>query len=443
MKIAIIGGGISGLTTAFYIRQKNPKVSITLFEKDSELGGKMKTREVEGFLFEEGSNGFLSNKPDTLDLVSSSGCDDILMRSDDNARIRFIYKDALHQLPETPVAFLKSPLLTCGGKLRVATEFFRTAKKDDSDETLQDFGYRRVGKEMTDTFLDAMVAGIFASVPDKISVKSAFPAVAKLELEHGGLFKGMLAKRKKSAGPSGVLMSFKGGVSAFVDRLASSASIETRVGVSVDRVEKKKAQYALHVDGKQEDFDRIILSSPAYSSAQMVEKIDSELCEILKSIEYSPISIVGLGYDEISHELKGFGLLTTTSAKKDILGVLWDSSIFFDRAPRGKKSLRVMIGGQRNPELALKSDEELLKIAIEGVRETMGVEKSPDVSYVKRYERGIPNYSVGHLEKMKILFDRIKEHKGLYLNSNAYYGVGLNDCVANSKKIAEQVLEEM
>ena len=443
MKIAIVGGGISGLATAFYIRQKNSEVSITLFEKDEQIGGKMKTKEVDGFLFEEGSNGFLSNKPDTLELVHSSGCDDILMRSDDNARIRFIYKDALHQLPESPTAFLKSPLLTCKGKFRVATEYFRAPKTDDKDETLQSFGYRRVGEEMTDTFLDAMVAGIFASAPDKISVKSAFPAVVKLECEYGGLFKGMLAKRKKEAGPGGVLMSFKGGVSSFIEKLATSANIEIKKGLHVNKISKRDDGYTLQVDGKEESFDKIILSTPAYESAILLKEVDGRLSEMLNDIEYSPISIVGLGYNELSHDLKGFGLLTTSSAKKEILGVLWDSSIFDDRAPKGKKSLRVMIGGQRNPDLALKSDEQLLEIAVRGVKETMGFDTTPDVTYIKRYERGIPNYRVGHLDRMNELFDKLTKHKGLYLSSNAYYGVGLNDCVGNSKKMAEQILKEM
>jgi len=443
MKIAIVGGGISGLATAYYIKEQKPDVQITLFEKEKQLGGKMKTKEVDGFLFEEGSNGFLSNKPDTLDLVKSSGCDTLLMRSDDNARVRFIYKDALHQLPESPMAFLKSPLLTCKGKIRVATEYFRAPKTDDSDETLQSFGYRRVGKEMTDVFLDAMVAGIFASSPDKISVQSAFPAVVKLEREYGGLFKGMLAKKKKEAGPGGVLMSFKGGVSSFINQLAEALAIDIKTGLHVDKLDKTEDGYTLHVDGKEEKFDKVILSTPAYESAKIVDAMDSSLSRMLNSIEYSPISVVGLGYNKLSHDLQGFGLLTTTSAKKDVLGVLWDSSIFADRAPQGKKSLRVMIGGQRSPELALKSEEELLEIAIRGVKETMGLDVIPDASYVKRYERGIPNYRVGHLKSMEKLFDKIKEYNGLYLSSNAYFGVGLNDCVRNSKQMAEKILQEI
>jgi len=443
MKIAIVGGGISGLATAFYIKQEKPEVEITLFEKEKSLGGKMMTKNVEGFLFEEGSNGFLSNKPDTLELVKASGCDDILMRSDDNARIRFIYKDALHQLPESPIAFLKSPLLTCKGKLRVATEYFRAAKTDDSDETLQSFGYRRVGREMTDTFLDAMVAGIFASAPDKISVNAAFPTVVKLEKEHGGLFKGMLAKKKKDAGPGGVLMSFKGGVSSFIDKLANSSGIEIKTDADVGALKQEGDKYLLHVNGEDIEFDKVILSTPAYENVKILKDFDKKLSTMLDDIEYSPISIVGLGYNQLAHELQGFGLLTTASAKKEVLGVLWDSSIFTDRAPVGKKSLRIMIGGQRNPELALKSEEELKEIAIRGVSETMGIDDVPDVVYVKRYERGIPNYRVGHQAKMEELFSKLKEHDGLYLSSNAYFGVGLNDCVGNSKKVAMQVLSEM
>ncbi len=443
MKIAIIGGGISGLTTAFYIKKYRPETEITLFEKESSLGGKMMTKNIDGFLFEEGSNGFLSNKPDTLELVKESGGEELLMRSSDNARVRFIYKDALHQLPETPLAFLKTPLLSTFGKLRVAGEIFIPAKKDDSDETLQSFGYRRVGKEMTDAFLDPMVAGIFASAPDKISVNAAFPAVVRLEKEYGGLFKGMLKKKKKDAGPGGILMSFKGGVSSFIDLLANSLKIEIKTEVSIENLSKINQKYLLHVEGQAQEFDTVVLSTPAYESAEIIKQIDPQLSKMLDDIEYSPISVVGLGYNELSHKLQGFGLLATSSAKKDVLGVLWDSSIFTDRAPKNKKALRVMIGGQRSPALALKSEKELKEIAVKGAKETMGIDELPDVSYVKKWERGIPNYRVGHLKKMDKLFKRLREHKGLYLSSNAYFGVGLNDCVGNSKKVAKEIIDDM
>ena len=443
MKIAIVGGGISGLATAFYIKKGNPQAQITLFEKEERVGGKMMTKNVDGFLFEEGSNGFLSNKPDTLNLAKESGAEELLLSSSDDARIRFIYKDALHVLPESPSAFLKTPLLSIFGKLRVAAEVFIPAKKDDSDETLQSFGYRRVGKEMTNTFLDPMVAGIFASTPDKISVNSAFPAVVKLEKEYGGLFKGMLKKKKKEAGPGGKLMSFRGGVGTFIDLLANSLEIGIKTNMPINYIEKIDDKYLLHAENFEEEFNKVILSTPAYESAKILNRVDSEFSVLLHDIEYSPISVVGLGYNKLDNDLKGFGLLTTSSSKKDILGVLWDSSIFTDRAPVYKKSLRVMIGGQRDPSLALKSDEELKEIAIKGVKETMGISKLPDTIYVKKWERGIPNYRLGHLERMDKLFKKLKNYNGLYLNSNAYFGVSLNDCVKNSKEVAKEVLEDI
>jgi len=370
--IAIIGGGISGLATAFYIKYFKPEAKITLFEKEDYLGGKMHTVKKEGFFIEEGSNGFLSNKPDTLELVKLSGCEDILLKSNDSARKRFIYDKKLEVLPESPKAFLTTPLLSIGGKLRVLWEPFAKAKKDDSDESLQSFGYRRVGKEMTDIFLDAMVAGIYASTPPKISAPAAFPLVVNLEKEYGSLFKGMLAKKKKEAGPGGVLMSFKEGVSAFIEKLSTNLDINIIKDVDIKSLQKKDKEFIVISDNLKMHFDRVILSTPAYSAANILKELAPNLSKELENIEYSPISIVATGYENLPHDLNGFGLLATTRAKKSVLGVLWDSSIFDDRAKDGKKLLRAMIGGQRSPNLALKDEEELKELALKGIKETMG-----------------------------------------------------------------------
>lgn len=439
MKVAIVGGGISGLATAFYIHHSMPEVEIDLFEKEEHLGGKMMTKEVDGFYFESGSNGFLSNKPDTLELVSQSGCDDILIRSNDSARKRFIYKDFLCPLPESPAAFLKTPLLSWSGKLRVAGEIFVPAKKDDSDETLQSFGYRRVGKEMTDVFLDAMVAGIFASTPSQISVNAAFPAVVRLEREYGGLFRGMIAKRKKEAGPGGILMSFEKGVSTFIERLALTCGARIKTGCDVTLLKKEEQKFILTTKESTNTYDAVILSISAFEAGNLLAQTNAEIAHLLNSIPYSPISIIGFGYNHLEHDLDGFGLLTTTSANKDILGILWDSSIFNDRAPDGKKSLRVMIGGQRNKELALKSEAELIELAKKGILETMGIDATPDTIFVERWENGIPNYEIGHTRKISSLFEMLSQYPNLFLNSNAYEGVSLNDCVSNSKKCAHKV----
>ncbi len=438
--IAIVGGGISGLATAFYIKQFNPNAKITLFEKESYLGGKMKTVQKDGFLVEEGSNGFLSNKPDTLELVKLSHCEDILLKSSDNSRKRFIYDKKLEVLPESPKAFLTTPLLSLKGKLRVLYEPFAPVKTDDSDESLQEFGYRRVGKEMTDVFLDAMVAGIYASTPARISAPAAFPLVVKLEKEYGSLFKGMIKKRKKEAGPGGVLMSFKGGVSAFVERLSQNIEMDIIKDADIKSLLKDEKGFILQNENLKMRFDKVILSTPAYESAKIVKDFMPKLSSELSSIEYSPISIVGVGYNNLNRPLNGFGLLTTTRANKSVLGVLWDSSIFYDRAKEDKKLLRAMIGGQRSPKLALQNEESLIDSALKGIKETMGVDEKPDMLYVKKHEKGIPNYKVGHIKIVENIMNEVDKIDGLFLNSNAYKGIGLNDCVSNSKLCAKKVV---
>jgi oxygen-dependent protoporphyrinogen oxidase len=442
MHVAVVGGGISGLSAAFYIKRLRPEARVTLLEQAPRLGGTMRTDEVDGFLFEAGSNGFLTNKPHTLDLVRDAGAEPLLMRSNDAARIRYIYTDALHRLPEDPLRFVATPLLSMGGKLRVLAEIVTPARRDEGDESLRDFGYRRVGRQFTDVFLDAMCAGIYASTPDRISVSAAFPLVVRLEREHGGLFRGMLKKRKSKAGPGGVLMSFVRGVSTFIDHLGRAIESEVRLGTEVTGLARDGEGWRLSFPGGDLAADRVVLAGPAYTSARLLAPLDAEIARRLERIEYSPIAVVGLGYRQLAHPLAGFGLLTTTSARKPILGVLWDSSIFPDRAPPGQKCVRVMIGGQRNPDLAARDDDELVALARQGVAETMGVRDEPTATFVQHWERGIPNYPVGHLANVDAVFERLRAHRGLYLTSNAYYGIGLNDCVAQARSCAEQVAHD-
>ena len=440
MRVVVIGGGISGLATAFYVRRARPDVELTVLEAAPRLGGTMVTREINGFCFEGGSNGFLSNKPYTLDLVRDAGAESLLLPSNDAARIRYIYSDALHRLPESPPAFLATPLLSWRGKLRVLSELFTPARRDIADESLRDFGYRRVGKEFTDTFLDPMSAGIYASTAAKLSVHAAFPAVVRLEREYGGLFKGMVKRRKRRAGPGGRLMSFQGGVGTFIEHLGEVLGDAVRTDVKARSLRRVDDGYRLLTREGEIGADAIVLATPAYAAARMLRHLDDDLAYWLGQVGYTPIAVVGFGYRELAHPLNGFGLLTTAASQQEILGVLWDSSIFPDRAPAGKKSLRVMIGGQRNSELALRSEDELIGIARRGLAQTMGVNETPAVIFVKRWRRGIPSYRLGHLANVERIFARVaNQWPGIYLNSNAYWGIGLNDCVGNARRCAEAV----
>jgi oxygen-dependent protoporphyrinogen oxidase len=439
MRIAIVGGGISGLATAFYVQRLRPEAEVSLLEAAPRLGGTMVTRDVDGFRFEGGSNGFLSNKPYTLDLVRDAGAEHLLLPSNDAARIRYIYTDAVHRLPESPPAFLGTPVLSWRGKLRTLAEIFTPARRDIADESLRDFGYRRVGREFTDTFLDPMSAGIFASTPAKLSVHAAFPAVVRLEQEYGGLFRGMIKRRKRRAGPGGTLMSFKGGVGTFIDHLAGVLGPAIRLDAEVHGLRRDGRGYRLETAAGERTAEVVALAAPAHAVARMLGRVDGELAGWVADLGYTPIAVVGFGYDALRHDLKGFGMLTTSMARQEILGVLWDSSIFPDRAPAGKKSLRVMIGGQRNAELALRSEEELIAIARRGLAATLGITEEPVATFVQRWPRGIPSYPVGHLAAVDRIFARVATYPGLYLISNAYYGIGLNDCVGNALRCAQAI----
>ena len=277
MRVVVIGGGISGLATAFYIRRSMPDLELSILEAAPRLGGTMVTREINGFRFEGGSNGFLSNKPYTLDLVRDSGAEGLLLPSNDAARIRYIFSGSLHRLPESPPAFLATPLLPWSAKLRVLGEIFTRPRRDIIDESLRDFGYRRVGRAFTDTFLDPMSAGIFASTAAKLSVNAAFPAVVRLEREYGGLFKGMLKRRKRHAGPGGQLMSFHGGVGTFIEHLGVTLGGAVHTGVKVRGLRRSGDGYVLLTTDGERTADVVVLSTPAYAAARLLRHLDDDL----------------------------------------------------------------------------------------------------------------------------------------------------------------------
>lgn len=442
MRIAIAGAGISGLATAFYLGRARPDWELVIFDAAPRAGGTMHTVEAGGFLFEAGGNGFLTNKPDSLQLVGDSAAKGILQPSSDAARRRYIFDGALHPLPESPPAFLKTRLLTARQKLRVLGELFVPPRRDGADETLQEFGYRRVGQGLTDVFLDAMTAGIYGTTPDKVSVRAAFPLVVQLEQEHGGLFRGMLARRKKGAGPGGNLMSFHGGLGSFAQHLREAIGAEWRLADAVGSISRDGARWRVESRTASETFDRVVVAAQSHAAAAMFGQSDPELSTLLGRIEYTPIAVVGFGYHSLQHPLDGFGLLTTTASRQPVLGILWDSSIFPGRAPPGCKSVRVMIGGQRNPELVDQDEAGLLATARAGLESTMGVTADPDVTFVRRWDRGIPSYVVGHLGRVEAIFERAARLPGLYLVCNAYHGIAMNDCVRNGRELAQRITSE-
>jgi len=463
-RIVIVGAGLSGLSTAHYLVRTlydaGKEAEILLLEADGVPGGKMRTIREDGFNMEWGPNGFLTNKPHGMDLVKDLGIADRLARSSDRARKRFIFSGgALQRLPETPLAFFRSSLLSPAGRVRILWEPFAAGPPANADESLGDFARRRLGPEALEKLIDPMVTGIFAGDPDRMSLRSCFPLIHDLERKHGGLVRGMIGVRRErsrqgvksemSAGPGGVLMSFDQGVQTLADALASLLAEGLHLNVSVDRIERRGDSYALLMSegGMREAMqaDVVVVATPAYEAARMLEPLDETLAGLLASIPYSPITVAALGYDAttLGNPLDGFGFLIPRGERRKILGALWDSSVFPNRAPEGKALLRVMIGGVRAPDLAALPEDRLLALARRELTDILGIAAEPVLARTFFHDRGIPQYLVGHAKRLERIDGRLSALPGLHLNSNAYRGIALNDCVLQSRLTAERIAKAL
>lgn len=460
-KAVVVGGGISGLATAYMLREKaranGVELEITLLEKELRVGGKIWSIKDEGYLCEWGPNGFLDSKPQTLDLCRQLGAADSLLRSNDNARKRYIYSDGiLHSLPENGMSFLKSKLISWQGKFRLAMEPFAAKAPEGVDETLAAFARRRLGDEALRKLIAPMVSGIFAGDPETMSLKSCFPRIAELESEYGSLIMAMikLAKKKKqeiaegksvasAAGPGGILTSFRDGIQTLTDILAEklgNAVVTRQAALKVSKA--GSSRYRVETESSELEADVVVLATPADVSAGLLPEFDPFINHVLQTIPYASLTVVCFGYErtKIRHDLNGFGYLIPKEDRMNTLGTLWDSSIFAQRAPAGKLLLRSMLGGASFPKHINLSDAEVNSRVQEDLKKTMGIKAPPSFVRIFRHEKAIPQYTVGHGERLSNLTEKLKEHPGLYLTGNAYRGIGLNDCVAAGDRCAREAI---
>jgi protoporphyrinogen/coproporphyrinogen III oxidase len=452
-KVLILGGGISGLSTAWLLdkqaREADISIDLCLLEQEEQPGGKIKSVREKGFLCEWGPNGFLDSKPQTLDLCTALGISDRLHRSNDNARKRFIFTGGqLHRLPENGPSFLKSTLLSWPGKFRLLGEPF-AANPPGNDETLADFGRRRLGAEALQKLIAPMASGIFAGDPETMSLVSCFPRIAELEREYGGLFVAMLALAKKkrrerqegkisssAAGPGGTLTSFKEGIQFLTDTLATQLGQRIKTGVTAVAISRNNHCWEVKTsDGSVHQADLVISAVPAYAAAALLEVVDVPLADTLHQIPYSTLNVVCCGFKAqgLGHPLDGFGYLVPKEEGRTVLGTLWDSSMFEERAPDGMAMLRSMAGGACKPELIDLPEADLLQRVRDDLQVAMGISQAPCFSRIIRHQQAIPQYTVGHGKRLQAIEGRLGTLPGLLLTGNAFKGVGLNDCVAASQ----------
>lgn len=489
-RVVVVGGGVSGLATAFQLRDLGGRVSggvqVTVLEGSPEPGGNIRTRREEGgFVIERGPNGYLDNAPATEALVRRLGLEDQVLKADSAAAKRYLFRGGrLHLLPTGPLSFLVSPVLSLRGRLRVLAEPFSAPRPLGVDETVFEFASRRIGREAASVLVDAMVSGVFAGSAHELSLASAFPKMAAMEREYGSLVKAMLALAKERrrgrkalqgrraqggevgtgvrvggpAGPGGTLTSFREGLDVLPKALAGALGGAVRCGVEVVGVERLdggggreegmrgRGELPLWrvrlATGEAVEAHAVVLAVPAPKAVPLVAGMDAELAEVLREIRTAPLAVVALGLDEAAAGGKpdGFGFLVPRGEELRILGCLWDSSIFPGRAPPGKVLLRAMVGGAHDPDVLQLSDEELVATVRNDLRRAMGLTAPPLWSRVYRWRLGIAQYTVGHGGRLTRIHSLLLRNPGLWVAGGSYYGVSMNACIEKAPKQAEEIL---
>ena len=473
-KVVIIGGGITGLSAAYAIKTAQGAgvdIDYTLLEKSSRLGGKIQTeRTDDGFVVEGGPDSFISTKPSIFELAKKLHCDNKLITSNDKLKKTFILvKNKLRELPDgvmliVPTKFLPfitTNLFSWPGKLRMAMDLFIPRKKP-GDETLSSYVKRRLGKECLDRLADPLVAGIYSSDPDTMSLEATFPLLLDTEQKYGSLTKGMIVAMKSrfkapghgatpgASGPASkrtLHMSFKGGMQDIVDEVYKALDKDKIVvGADVRKVEEIKGADGSSVykvrmaDGTTKEADAVILASPSNDTAAMIDNIDGELASVLNEIPQVSSATVSFAYrrSDVKHDFKGFGFLVPLGEGHKIKACTWCSTKWSGRVPNDDYALvRVFLGGARTEERAFLSDEEMTKIVKAELRDIMGIDAEPVRTWIFRWPKAMPQYTIGHLDRLKKINERVAKHPGMFLAGGSYGGVGIPDCINSGAKAAE------
>ncbi len=456
-RIAVVGGGIAGLAAAFRLREEMRAAGLSgelvIYEQADVCGGATRTEHVDGFTLDRGPNGWLSNEPLTVRLIGELGLTDEVVRSNDAARHRFIYtRGKLQRLPDSPGRFLASGLLRPREKVRVLGEFFTPRRSDDADETIYDFGCRRLGRGFAETMLDPMVSGIFAGNVRELSLPATFPKMRSMELEHGGLFKALIAKRREKkrgggesggpAGPSGELTSLRGGVGRFTAALAEVLAPHVRANRPITVLTREGDAFALWTDGAKEPFEAVVLAVPAHAAARMVQDFAPQAAAALGGIGFAHTVVVCHAYDakRLPVRLNGFGHLIPRRDGIRALGCLWTSCIFPHQVPGNELLLRTILGGAHDPAVLDLSDDELIATVLDNTATTLGIHVPPAREWVFRHPRGIAQYTLGHRERVGVVDRLCAEVPGLAFVGASYRGVSLNRCVRDAYTVAPLVL---
>lgn len=464
-KIAIVGGGISGLAAAFeaqrQTREQGQSLALTLIEADDRLGGKIITEQTDGFTIEGGPDCFIRQKPHAAQLAASVGLKDELIDTNDDKRKTFVVnKGKLTPLPDGVLLivptkirpFITSTLFSWTGKFRMGLDLFVRPFEGDQDETIAQFTRRRLGNEALEKLAEPLLSGIHVSDPETQSLLATFPRFRALEQKYGSLTKGMLAERKlaaknrrNGAKPASIFQSLRGGLGQLPAALEEELTDCTiHRGTKVERIERAGSGYRLTLNNETTLYtDALILAIPSYQAAALLEPLQPQAAAELEAIPYVSTATISLAYrkTDLKRELNGFGFVAPRLEKRKISACTWSSIKFDNRAPSDMILLRCFLGGPGKEEMVDLSDEEIIQATRQELDALLGIQAEPVLTRIYRWIKANPQYEVGHLERVDKIFSLIESDlPGIYLTGSAYRGVGVPDCIRQGTETAAQAV---
>jgi oxygen-dependent protoporphyrinogen oxidase len=459
IRIAIIGGGISGLTAAFTLEEhrRAGALEYTLYESSPHLGGVLRTEHIHGCIVEAGPDSFLTEKPWAADLCLSVGLGDQLIGSNDAARKTYILvhgqlipmPDGLMFMVPTkilPTGF--SPLFSWKTKLRMAQEFFHPPRAANSDESVASLVKRHYGAEMVDRLADPLLSGVYGGEAANLSVRAVLPRFAEMERTHGSLGRAMLAaKRKTPPHANGIapplFTSLKNGMQQLVETLVPRLNPTSLVtNTRVQSIQQEAGGWTVSAGRKLDRVDAVILALPTHAAAQLLAVSSPELSAELAAIDYTSSITVGLGYDRnVRQSLPpGFGFLVPRSEGKRLLAATFLHNKFPHRAPEDRALLRCFFAGSTAENIWQQSDDAIIVIVRNELQQILGLRAAPLFARVYKWKSAMAQYGVGHLERLDRI-ERIRQQlPGLALAGNGYRGIGVPDCVRSGQEAAKQLL---
>jgi protoporphyrinogen/coproporphyrinogen III oxidase len=454
----VIGAGIAGLVCAY--RLKALGADVLLIESSDRVGGVVQTETINGYLIERGPNSSQGGE-ELMALIDELGLMDELAEGDPKAPAYVYFGGRLHAVPAGAGAFIKSKLLSLGGKLRILGEPFIVRRKARDEESVLAFARRRIGRQAAERMVAPFVSGVYAGDAEKISVQAAFPRLWHLEENYGGLIRGAIAKARearrakkaasavldKAAPTRRRLVSFKRGMAVLPERLAAKIGEDLIAGIGSCELRIGDSRKAIEITFNRDAMphrisaDHVIIATPAKAAASITAPLSAELSRLLDGIYYPPLAIVYLAYEvtKVATPLDGFGFLVAPSEGLNILGCVWNSSLFTGRAPAGEALLTVFVGGARKPEAARLPDAELIATAHGELQKVLRIAGEPNVVGITRWERAIPQYNLGHRGRVARIEALLAKTPGLHLIGNYLHGVSTGDVIKEADRVARRV----